>query len=281
MTSWHIPTDVLSRYASEPGSVDDVTASSLELHLIECEQCRAFLSTSTDPTLLDWSWEAIADRIDVVKVMPVERVLRLLGFSDASARLVGATRALQVSWLAAMVAVVAVSVVLTHRVDTAGPFLVVAPVIPLAAVVLAFLPGADPAGEAAAAAPMTSTGLVLRRAAAVLTVSFLVVAIGSVAVPGVDLTAVAWILPALGLSLSALALATWMRIETAALVLAGAWFGALWVAAVFEPPPISVADLAPLTFVGQVACAALAIGGGVVVTIRTDALGTIGRSFSR
>jgi hypothetical protein len=281
MTAWHIPTDVLSRYASEPGSVDDVTASSLELHLIECEQCRAFLSTSTDPTLLDGSWEAIADRIDVVKVMPVERVLRLLGFSDANARLVGATRALQVSWLAAMVAVVAVSVLLAHRADTTGPFLVVAPVIPLAAVVLAFLPGADPAGEAAAAAPMTSTGLVLRRAAAVLTVSFVVVAIGGVAVPGVDLTTAGWILPALGLSLSALALATWIRIETAALILAGAWFGTLWVAAVFESSPIAVADLPPLTFVGQMACAALAIGGGVVVTIRSDALGTIGRSFSR
>jgi hypothetical protein len=231
--------------------------------------------------LLDGSWEAIADRIDVVKVMPVERILRLLGFSDANARLVGATRALQVSWLGAMVAVVAVSVVLAHRVDTAGPFLVVAPVIPLAAVVLAFLPGADPAGETAAAAPMTSTGLVVRRAAAVLTVSFLVVAIGGAAAPGVDLTAAAWILPALGLSLSALALATWIRIETGALILAGVWFGALWVAAVLEPQSISAADLAPLTLVGQLACATLAIGGGVVLTVRTDALGTIGRSFSR
>jgi hypothetical protein len=278
MTSWHIPSDVLSRYATDPVAVDDVTASSVELHLVECTECRASLSAGTDVSWLGASWDAVADCIDVVPVTPVERVLRSLGLNDSYARLVAATRALQLSWLAAMVAVVLASIALAHRVDAAGPFLVVAPVIPLAAVAVAFLPGGDPAGEAAAAAPMTTTGLALRRAVAVLTVSLVVVALGSMAVPGVSLSATLWILPALGLSLAALALATWIRVEIAAAILAGAWFAALWVAAAFEAHPIVVTDLLPLSSVGQVVCAGLAIGGGVVVVVRGDALGTIGRS---
>jgi len=281
MTPWHVPPEVLERYVDEPRSIDEVTASSIELHVIQCEQCRSSISGASDRASLEESWSAIADRIDVVRVTPVERVLLLLGFSETHARVVGATRALQLSWLAAMVAVVVASVLLAIRADTAGPFLAVAPVIPLAAIGLAFMPGADPAGEAGGAAPMTAAGLVLRRAIAVLTVSFLVVAIGSVALPGVDPTAAAWVLPALGLSLAALALSTWLRMELVAPVLGGVWFAALWIAAVYEPPPVAVDGLAPLSSGGQLACAVLAVVGGCVVIARSHALATIGRSFPR
>lgn len=281
MTAWHVSPEVLSRYATAPELVDETTASSLELHVLHCEACRATLTTAGDPLELDRSWDVIADRIDAPTPTPVERVLRLLGFSETYARLVGATRALQLSWLAAMVVVIVGSVLLAQRADNAGPFLVVAPIVPLAAVVLAFAPGSDPAGEAGVVAPMSAVGLVLRRAVAVLSFSFLAVALGSVALPDLHLADAAWILPALGLSLGALALATWVRVEVAAVVLGGLWLLALWIAAVYGTHPISVPDLAPLTAVGQVTCAALAVGGALVLIVRRDSFATFGRSFSR
>jgi hypothetical protein len=279
MTAWHVAPDVLTRYATEPELIDDTTASSLELHLLRCDQCRATLSAASDPIELESSWDAIADHIDLPRPTPVERFLRLLGFSDSYARLVGATRALQLSWLGAMVAVIAGSVLLAQRADDPGPFLVIAPIVPLAAVALAFTPGADPAGEAGSAAPMSTVGLALRRAVAVLSVSLVAVAIGSVALPDLHLADAAWILPALGLSVGALALATWVRVEVAAVVLGGVWLTALCVAAVYAPAPVLVSNLAPLAASGQVVCAALGVGGALVLVVRRESFAMLGRTL--
>lgn len=100
--TWHVSSDVLSRYATEPDMLDETTASSLELHLLRCDACRATVAEASDPRDLEMSWDAIADRIDRPRPTPVERVLRVLGFSDSYARVVGATPALQLSWLAAL-----------------------------------------------------------------------------------------------------------------------------------------------------------------------------------
>ena len=44
MTTWHAPDDVLERYSSRPSEVDEVTAMSVEAHLLECGECRAVVS---------------------------------------------------------------------------------------------------------------------------------------------------------------------------------------------------------------------------------------------
>jgi hypothetical protein len=281
MTAWHVSPPLLAQYASEPETIDEVAASSLELHLLRCEACRVALSASSDERELEMSWAAIAEVVDAPRATPIERLLRLVGFSDTWARLVGATRALQLSSLVALVVVVIGSVLVAQRVDSAAPFLVIAPVVPLAAIALAFVPGADPAGEAGAAAPLSGLGLVLRRAVVVLGVALIALLLGSVALPGFDAVDAAWVLPALGLSLGALALATWVRIVFAVTALGAAWLGALWVAASREPRPVSVPDLAPLAASGQVVCGVLAVAAAVVLILRRNELALLGRSTTR
>jgi hypothetical protein len=277
MTAWHVSSDLLARYATEPEVVDDTSASSLELHLLRCAQCRATLSAASDPKELALAWDAVAERVDLPRPTPVERLLRLLGFSEAFSRPVAATRTLQLSWIVAMVAVVVSSVLLAMRVDDPRPFLIIAPTVPVLAVVLAFAPGSDPAGEAGSATPMSAVGLVAHRAIAVLTVSFVILAIGSLALPDLHLADAAWILPALGLSVGTLALATWTRVEVAASVLGSAWLTGLLVAAAYERPPISAAHLLPFAAWGQIACGALAVGGALVLVARRESFAVIGR----
>ena len=90
-------------------------------------------------------------------------------------------------------------------------------------------------------------------------------ALGTTALPELDVADSAWILPALGLSIGALALTTWVRVKIAAVVLGGAWLTVLGAAAVYESAPISTSNLAPFAAGGQIVCATLAVGGAVVL----------------
>ncbi len=182
MTIWHAPAAALTDFATDPESVEPTVAASLELHLLQCNECRAVVAAAASPFAAAASWDAVADRIDRPKPSLVERLLRRLGVTDTVARLVGATRPLQVAWLAAMAAVVALAVLAAQRADDAGPFLVIAPLVPLAAVALAFRAGAEPAGEAGAVAPVAGVGLVLRRAVAVVGATLVLLIAGALGV---------------------------------------------------------------------------------------------------
>jgi hypothetical protein len=277
MSDWHASPDVLTRYAEEPEALDDAVASSLELHLLGCEPCRAALADATPPATLARSWDTVADRIDRPRPGAAERVLRHLGVASTHARLVAATRSLQLSWLGAMAAVVAGTVLVAHRTDSPGPFLVVAPIVPLVSVAIAFAAGSDPAGEAGAAAPLSGLGLVLRRAIAVLVATLLVLTVGGASLPGFTLADLAWVLPALALSLGGLALGTWMRVEIAASTLALSWLAALWTAVALDPSH-PLPDLAPLAIPGQLTCAALVAIATAVLVARRDTFANLGRT---
>ncbi|HZN13903.1 MAG TPA: hypothetical protein VFB78_06540 [Acidimicrobiales bacterium] len=277
MSTWHATPDALADFATRPEQLDDTVAASLELHLLACDECRAAVAGAADTRALGDSWDAVADRIDQPAPSPVERLLRRLGVSDNYARLVGATRALQVAWLAALAVVVVATVVGSRGTDTNGAFLVFAPLIPVGAVAIAFAAGAEPAGETALVAPIAGAGLVMRRAVAVVSASFVLLVAGSLALPHLALADAAWVLPALGLSLGALALATWVRVETAAVALGIGWLGALWGAALEVRGHESVTELAPLAPAGQVACAALAVAAVAVLVVRRPTFATIGR----
>lgn len=279
MTTWHAPEDVLARYAFRPEDVDDVTAMSVEAHLLACADCRTRLGSAVDPALLSQSWDAVADRIDRPRRTPAERFLHLLGVSEVNARLVGATRGLQVSWLLSVAGLVAAMVVIALQSGRAGFFLIVAPVIPVVAVAGVFAPGADPVGEAGAATPMSGWGLVLRRVLSVLCPTLVVLGLGAVALPGLSLAGAAWVLPALGLTLGALALGTWLRVEVAAATVATGWLVALWLARWYSSERTPVADLLPLTATGQLTALALAVLATGVLVARRDALAALGRTL--
>jgi hypothetical protein len=268
---WHAPPATLALFARSPETIDDATASSIELHLLACDACRRAVAAHADRSTLAASWDGVADRIDTPRPQPVERLLRLLGVRDTYARLVGATPALALAWLGAMVAVVASVVLVADVSGSAGPFLVVAPMIPLASVAVAFAASSDPAGEASRAAPLNGVAVALRRAVAVLASSLVVLALGALALPHLAMTDAAWVLPALGLSLAALALGTRIRTEVAAGALGGGWLVLVSTAVLVDR--VEVSRVALLSSTGQVAFALVGVAAVATLYLRREHIG--------
>ena len=268
--TWHAPVGLLTRYATAPGSVDDVTASSIEGHLLTCAQCRAGVSAAVPVATIEAGWAEIADRVDRPRPGFMERFLAVIGVSASTARLIAATRSLQAAWLAATAALVGLVVGLARDAGNPGFFLAIAPVVPLALVAVAFAAGAEPSGDVGRAAPLGGTGLVIRRSLAVLASSLLVLSAGALLMPTLDLAIAAWILPGLGLSLAALALATWVRIEVAAASAALVWLLALEAAHVWGDRRLPLEDLAPLAMPGQVVSAVVIVVAGLALIARRD-----------
>jgi hypothetical protein len=167
-------------------------------------------------------WDRIVDRIDRPRPALAERVLARF-VPDHVARIVAATPALRLSWLAAVAVVVGAVVTVARQTGNDAPFLLLAPLVPLAGVAVSFGPAPDPAGETALATPLHGAGLVLRRTAAVLATSGIVLAAGSLALPGLELRDAGWVLPAVGLTAAALALSTWMAPFSAVALAAAVW----------------------------------------------------------
>ena len=71
-TTWHAPPDVLARFARADESIDDLTASSIEAHLIHCASCRSTVASAADPIELGRSWAEVADAIDQPRITFVE-----------------------------------------------------------------------------------------------------------------------------------------------------------------------------------------------------------------
>lgn len=273
-TDWHIPQQLLTRFVSAPEALDEATAASVEAHLIGCADCRIEVRRAADPAELAASWGLVADRIDRPAPLVVERVLRRLGVREGMARLVSATPALTGAWFVAVVAIATAAVVVARSTGTDGPYLVLAPLGPLAAVGITFLATSDPAGEAGVTSPLQGFALTLRRAVAVLVPTFLVLAVLGLALPGYG-GAIQWILPALALSVGSLAVGTWLRVEVASVGL-----GVLWVATVtalrrIEGPDVALAETAAFGPAGQLTCLALAVLAAVVVVQRSERYSTL------
>lgn len=263
---WHAAPQLLARYATEPEMLDNVTASSLEAHLLDCEHCRRAVADAVEPATLTASWNAIVDVVDRPRPTIPERFLAWF-FPDDMARVVAATPALRLSWFAAVVAVIAAAVAAARSVDDLTPFLAFAPLVPLASVAVSFGPAPDPAGEAALATPMHGAGLVLRRTVVVLASSLVVLLVGTAALPGLEWRAAGWILPAIGLSLVALALSTWFTPLTATLTAAIGWEVAVATTGVVDRIPRGIADGPMFGPFGQLAC-------GLMIPLALAALGS-------
>lgn len=273
--TWHAAPEVLATFARDPAGVDDPTAASLETHLITCDHCRAEVARLADPDLAGVSWEAVADRIDRPQVPLLQGVLQLLGFPSGPARLAAATPGLRLSGLTAIVGLTALAVTAARHLDAGGPFLVLAPLAPLAGVALTFAAAKDPAGESGLATAVHGSGLAMRRAAAVLVLAFAVLAIGAISVPSLGSAPLGWVLPACAIAVGSLALGTWVRIESAVGALASAWM--VGVAAVrsiegFDRPFDHTVLFTPL---GQGIALALTVAAGVVLAARADRYSTL------
>lgn len=273
--SWHAPRDVLTRFAHDPAGVDTATAASVETHLVACAGCRAELARLADPAMTAASWDAIADRIDRPRASLLQRILELVGVSSGSARLAAATPGLRLSGLTAVIGLTALAVVVARHADAHGPFLAVAPLVPLAAVALTFAAAVDPGGEAGVATAVHGAGLAVRRAVAVLVLAFAVLGTGALALPAFGSTPLGWVLPATALATGSLALGTWVRIEIALAGLAGAWATGVGILRYLEGIERPFADVALFSPAGQGLALALTVAGALVLAARADRYSTM------
>ena len=274
-STWHAPPAVLARFVHDPAAIDAATAASIETHLVACAECRAGLAARSDPAVAAASWDAVADRIDRPRASVFERMLQLVGVHSGPARLAAATPGLRLSGVTAVVGLTAVAVAAARHADAHGPFLAVAPLVPLAAVALTFAAATDPGGEAGIATAVHGAGLALRRAVAVLVLAFAVLGIGALALPGLGAAPLGWVLPATALAIGSLALGTWVRLELAVAGLAGAWLTTIGVLRYLDGVDRPVTESAAFTGVGQALAVALAAAGVVILAARRDRYSTM------
>jgi hypothetical protein len=228
--SWHVEPRSLQSYAE--GRSDVVESFSVEAHLLQCAVCRDQLAGLADRRRLEQVWAEVEGAIAGPSRGPVESLLVRLGVPDHLARLLGSTRSLTLSWLAAVSICLALSV-LAAQVNQQGllVFLALAPLLPLAGVAVAYGPAVDPTYEISLAAPMRGFNLLMVRAAAVVAVTTLLAAAAAAALPDFGWLAAGWLLPSLALTALALALSTYVPSPVAFSAVAAAWIVAVALAA--------------------------------------------------
>jgi hypothetical protein len=278
----HPADEVLAGYAA--GRADGVGIWSLEAHLTRCGRCRMTVSGHADSARLARNRSVLLVRIAVPEGGRMRRLLCRCGIPDHLLRVLAATPSLRKSWLLSVAGVLAVVAGEAAAVRygwvsaswSAGglpghpgaavlaPFLLVAPLLVLAGVAVAFLPMFDPASRLAVAAPFSGSSLLLIRAVSALATALVPVVAAAFLVPGPGWLPVALLLPTLALCAFALAAATLMEPRAAAVTA-----GALWAL----PGLLLAAAHVPLLIVqgnAQLACGAVLCASALVVLIRRD-----------
>ncbi|MGN6613224.1 MAG: hypothetical protein ACTHLJ_15755 [Angustibacter sp.] len=196
-TEWHVRPDHLRDYAHQVS--DPVVAASTEAHLMRCGQCRVALARFSEPAESARRWERLADAVD----QPSRR-------GSTFARLAIGTPPLLWAALVSAAASAALPAV-ASAVDQPRAFavlLALAPLIPLAAVAIAYRHASDPVGEIAVATPSAGLPLVARRATTI-GLGALPVGVLSGWLSGLaPHVALGWLLPGLALAAVVLASAT-------------------------------------------------------------------------
>jgi hypothetical protein len=109
-------------------------------------------------------------------------------------------------------------------------FLTLAPMLPVAGVAATYGRLADPAYELAVASPYSLLRLLLVRSVAVVGTTIAVTAVGGLALTDAGLTAAAWLLPALGLTVTTLALSGRFPPVWVSAAVVTSWLGAVLIA---------------------------------------------------
>lgn len=275
MTTWHAPSDALVQFARSPETIDEVTASSIEQHLVACGDCRTLVASATDSLALRRSWSEVADAIDAPRHTFVERFLVRLGMPSDLARIVGATPGLRLAWLATVALLAAVAIATSRDAGSDTAFLILAPLVPLGTVALTFLPAEEPGGEAATATPAAGASLVLRRSVAVLAPTFAILAVAGLGQPDLTAGGSLWVLPGLALSVGGLALATYLRVTSATATLAVGWVAVVGLASLQNDHQGPIAETAVFGAVGQLTAATLVLVAIGTLHLRRDRFSTM------
>jgi hypothetical protein len=232
------------------------------------------LATRAPRLRLDAIWAEVADRVDAPRERLVERLLVRLGLAQGDARLVACAPALRLAWVLSVCAALFFTVAASSlRPQGVELFLVIAPLLPVVGVGLAYGPWTDPMYETSVTAPYSGVRLLLLRTGLVLLVTVGLTAAAGALIPGRGFAFV-WLLPSAALVAVTLALAAWIPALAAALVTSTGWLAlgyVLWMQdASITPafgPPGQVAALILLTV--SVTIASLAVRAQAYDTWRT------------
>jgi hypothetical protein len=273
----HAGEELVAGYAA--GAISGVAAWSVEAHLTACAQCRLAVSAHADTDRLGRNRSVLLVRAALPEAGPVSRLLHRFGVPKHLLGLLSATPSLRRSWLLAIVGVLAAvtgEAVLVGHVwsgplgpqarggELLVPFLLVAPLVVLATVAAAFIPMLDPAHRLTVAAPFSAFTLLLLRALSALTAALAPLVVAAFFVPGPGWLPAALLLPSLALCVFALATATVIGPQAAAITSAALWVAAVILLAV--PDPVLVV----VQWHGQAVCAGVVIAAIAVLWVRRD-----------
>lgn len=179
-----------------------------------------------DQARIDRNWRAITIELDAPRPGRIERALQFLGLPAHITRLVVATPALRRAWFVATGLAVLVGLGATdgnNPIEDLFVLLLIAPLVPVLGVSMAYGTEADPAHEMGVVTPMRGLRLILTRAAVVLAFSTLVLGVAALFTPGIPAMAYAWLVPSAGLTMATVALMTFVRPRLAAAIVAAVW----------------------------------------------------------
>jgi hypothetical protein len=260
---WHVADEELRHYAA--GDCAPPWRWSTETHLTVCQTCRSRLAAMADPERIAAGWSRLDVALDAPAPGRLERLLRLVGVAEDTARLLAVTPVLRLSWLVSIALTLAFSAASARLADTmATPilFLALAPLLPLAGVAASFGPRVDPTYEIALVAPLQTFRLLLLRSAAVLTTTCGFSLAAALALPEYGLVVLGWILPSLTLTLLSLVLTPRLGPVTAVVVVTAGWLALL--AGTVQP---GTGRSVVFALGGQLTLAAVAAATAVVLTL--------------
>jgi hypothetical protein len=263
--TWHVAEEDLRAYAR--GELAAPLLWSADTHLAACAECRGLLAGVGDPVALDAGWERLDAELDAPRPGWFEALLTRVGIADHTARLLAATPVLRRSWLAAVVFLLLTTVGAVHTTESPTLFLALAPLLPLVGVALSYGPALDPTYEMTVVAPTHGFRLLMIRTLAVLVAGLGLNGLATLALPGYGLRALAWLLPALALTATGLALTPRLGPVLAPSLVGGAWIAVLLAAQAAQQT--NADPLAPFTAAGQgVAAAVAGLGAGLLFLLR-------------
>ena len=220
-----------------------------------------------DPNRIAANWRAVEIELDVPRPSRLERVLRLVRVPVPAVRMVAATPALRRSWYLSIVAVVLVGLGIADPTDDNSllALLIMAPLLPVLGVAMAYGTAADPSHEIQLATPTHGLRLVATRAAVVLVVSMAIVVTLSLLSEAARPQAAVWLLPAVAVTSASLALMTIRPPRQATAIVALAWFAIVVVARAASTNP-----LAAFETIGQLVAVVVAVVAAIVAYARRD-----------
>ena len=258
--SWHLDDDLLDGYA-EGRPLSPALAASVEAHLERCPTCQARLVPVADLPRLDAVWAEVEDVLDAPRAGLLERLLPRLGVAPDTARLVAVTPSLQLSWITGTALALTLALLVSHTGERGiALFLALAPVLPVAGIAVAFGPRTDPMHEVTLASPYSSFRLLLVRSAAVLATTTALALPIALLLPSTPLVAAAWLLPALALAVTSLALAARVDPVVSSAVLSAVWLCAALSGLAPDRDPLVVASALP-----QLLCLVLLVVSGAAL----------------